>query len=102
MKKAMLVLFVVAMSLAVQGCFLCPEKIDGDRLAEVNAQWWKIYDSQRCPTAAEIAEYDALDDAGKKEWRKARKPILKALLPAKLDAVKDLKKAIDAEAEAAK
>lgn len=100
MKKTMLVLFVVVC--LAQGCFLCPEKITGDRLAEVNNQWWKIYGSQRCPTDAEIAEYGALDDAGKNEWRKAGKPVLKRLLDEKLDAVTDFKKAVDMEAESAR
>jgi hypothetical protein len=102
MKKVTLVLFFVVIAFMVQGCFLCPEKITGDRLAEVNAQWWKMYSSQRCPTAAEIAEFEALDDAGKTEWRKAGKPVLKRLLDQKLDAVTDFKKAVDMEAEAAR
>jgi hypothetical protein len=102
MKKVTLALFLIVIVFAAQGCFLCPEKITGDRLEEVNNQWWKIYNSQRCPTDAEITDFNALDDAGKKEWRKAGKPVLKRLLDEKLDAVTDLKKAIDMEAEAAK
>lgn len=100
MNRTMLVFLIVAIACLVQGCG--PDKITGDRLEEVNAQWWKIYSSQRCPTDAEITEYEALDDAGKQEWRKARKPILKRLLDAKLDATTDFKKAVDMEAEAAK
>ncbi len=102
MKKAMTVALFFAVIFAVQGCFLCPEKLDGDRLAQVNEEWWQIYNSQRCPTSIEIAEYDALDDAQKMEWRRAGNPVFKHLLDRKLDAVTDFKKAVDMEAAAAK
>jgi len=96
------VLLLAVVCLAAQGCFLCPDKIDGDRLQQVNQEWWAIYNSQRRMTKVEASEYEALADEQKLEWRKDGKPTDRPLLLEQLDAVTDLKKAIDEEAEAAK
>jgi len=96
------VLLLAVICLMAQGCFLCPDKIDGDRLQQVNQEWWAIYNSQRRMTKAEATEYEILRDDQKLEWRKEGKPTDRPLLPEQLDAVTDLKKAIDNEAEEAK
>jgi hypothetical protein len=97
------VLATLLLLLLVSGCcsVFCPAGIEGERLAEVNQQWWEFYTSHRRPTPEEVQAYDALDDAAKEEWRRAGKPVDRPLLELKVDAVQDFKKAVDMEAEAA-
>jgi hypothetical protein len=103
MSRFLVLLTILALiCVSAQGCFLCPEKIDGDRLQQVNQEWWLIYNSQRRMTKAEASEYEGLTDEQKIEWRKEGKPTDRPLLDEQLDAVKDLKDSIDKEAEAAK
>jgi hypothetical protein len=74
--------------------------ISGDRLKEINSEWWRIYNVDRCQTAAEATEFAALDEAGKTAWLAAHKPGPAPLSERVLDAAKDYKESIDEEADA--
>ena len=60
-----------------------------DEVKRINDHWWETYNKDRRLTADEDAAYAKLDDAGKKAWKKAGKPVPKALSPRFVDAVKD-------------
>lgn len=77
-------------------------EITGERLKEVNDQWFKMYTSDRRMTKAEAAEYAALDEAGKTEWRAAGRPTDRVMSTRTLDATLDFHKAVGMEADAAK
>lgn len=92
-----LVLF--AALILVSGC--CTTGITGERLKEINDQWYKMYTSDRRMTADEATAYAALDDEGKAAWRAEGKPTDRPMTPRILDAAQDIYKAVDEEAKAA-
>jgi hypothetical protein len=78
------------------------EGLPATRVGEINAQWYQVYTADRKPTAAEITEFNALDDAGKQAWKNGGKPFEGVLSDRLKKATDDLKTSIDAECEAAK
>lgn len=96
MKRMLMLLVVLAF---FSGC--CTVEITGERLQEVNDQWFKMYTSDRRMTKAEATEYAALDEAGKTEWRTAGKPTDRVMSTRTLDATLDFHKAVGMEADAA-
>lgn len=96
MKRLIVFLFLGAVILAG-----CNGAFTAERVKEINDAWYKMYHTDRRPTQAEIEEYEALDDAGKIEWRKERKPTNAVLSPRILDATEDYYKTVQAEIEAA-
>jgi hypothetical protein len=67
------VLLMASVSLFV-GCSTCGEDIE-----RIDKAWYDHFNSCRRPTAAEVTEYAALDEAGKASWKKAGKPVLEAI-----------------------
>jgi len=94
MKRLVVFLFLGAVILAG-----CNGAFTAERVKEINNAWYKMYQTDRRPTQAEVEEYEALDDAGKMEWRKNRKPVNQVLSPRVLDATEDYFKSVEAEIE---
>lgn len=92
---------VVAMALVlfcVCGCNC--QGITGERLKEINSEWYRIYNVDRKPTEAEAVEYAALTAEGKAAWEAAGKPVPGPLHARMLAAATEYKESIDEEAEA--
>lgn len=96
-KKLFMTIFVVTVMLMFCGC--CTH-LTHARVQEINDQWYKMYEADRNPTKAEQTAYEALDLAGKQEWRKAGKPVNRSIPPQMPDAAKDFYNAVTAEIEA--
>jgi len=92
-------LILITLLVLVVGCESI--EITGERLAEVNDQWLKMYTADRRMTAAEAAEYAALDDEGKTKWRQEGKPTDRPMSARTLDATMDNYDGVRAEAAAA-
>jgi len=81
-------------------CAGCPSGVAGERLKEINSEWYRIYTTDRRQTELEAVAYNALDDAGKEAWKASGKPVPGALPQRMLAAAEDYKDSIEAEAEA--
>jgi hypothetical protein len=88
---------LITILLVLAGC----GGISAERLKEINSEWWRIYNVDRCQTASEATEFAGMDDAGKAAWLAAHRPGPGPLNERTLDAAKDYKEAIDEEATAA-